>query len=248
MSIKVSAIGAVAIVAASSAVAAVDSTPLTVTSTLDAKKALPHRIHWVATAKPTASVSRVEFLIDGKVRWVERNPPYVYGLDGNWLVTSWLSPGRHRFTIQAVATTNRRTTRSVVALVRRAPAVPAQLANSRWTRVYTAAETGDAPPGKWTLSISRAGWRINDPAGGGNFIDVAYLGPRSVETRSGIWTRPKESQEPNVKEGNGWCEDTNEPVRFTWSVADNKLTFRLAGPRRCDGLGPFLSKTWTRAR
>src|SRR4029453_14000831 len=129
MSIKVSAIGAVAIVAVSSAVAAVDSTPLTVTSTLDLKKALPHRIHWVAMAKPTASVSRVEFLIDGKVRWVERNPPYVYGLDGNWLVTSWLSPGRHRFTIQAVATTNRRTTRSVVALVRRAPAVPAQLAN-----------------------------------------------------------------------------------------------------------------------
>ena len=39
MSIKVSAIGAVAIVTASSAVAAVDSTPLTVTSTLDAKKA-----------------------------------------------------------------------------------------------------------------------------------------------------------------------------------------------------------------
>ena len=174
MSIKVSAIGAVAIVGPS-AVAAVDSTPLTVTSTLDAKKALPHRIHWVATAKPTASVSRVEFLIDGKLRWVERNPPYVYGLDGNWLVTSLLSPGRHRFTVQAVSTTNRRTTRSVVALVRHAPAVPAQLANSRWTRVYTAAETGDAPPRKWMLSISRAGWKINDPAGGGNFIDVAYL-------------------------------------------------------------------------
>jgi hypothetical protein len=248
MSVKVMAIGAIAIVAASSTVAAVDSTPLTVTSTLDGKKALPHRIKWVATVKPAASLSRVEFLIDGKVRWVERDAPYVYGDDGNWLVTSWLSPGQHRFTIQAVSTSNRRTTRSVVALVGRAPAGPAQLANSRWTRLYTAAETGDAPPGKWMLSISRAGWKIKDPAGGGNFIDVAYLGPRIVETRGGIWTRPKESQEPNVKEGNGWCEDTNEPVRFRWSVADNKLTFTLAGSQRCDGLGPFLSKTWTRAR
>jgi hypothetical protein len=240
-------IGVVTIVAASSAVAAGDATGLKLTSTLDGKKTLPHRIHWIATAKPAASVRRVEFLIDGKLRWVETNPPYVYGDDGNWLVTSWLSAGRHRFSVRAVSTANRRTTRSVVALVGSPPAVPAELATSRWTRVYTKAETGDAPAGKWTLSITPAGWKIMDPAGGGNFIDVAYLAPGSLETRGGIWTRPRASQEPNVKEGNGWCEDTNEPVRFKWSVAADKLTFTLRGPTRCDGLGDFLSKTWSRA-
>jgi hypothetical protein len=239
-------IAVVAMAAAGSAVAAGDATRLRLTSTLDGKRALPHRIHWVATAKPAASVVRVEFLIDGKLRWVEENPPYVYGDDGNWLVTSWLSPGRHRFSVRAVSTA--KTTRSVMAVVRRAPAVPAALANSRWTRVYTKAESGEAPAGKWTLSITRAGWKIMDPAGGGNFIDVAYLAAGLLETRGGIWTRPRASQEPNVQEGNGWCEDSNEPVRFRWSaLADNKLTLTLAGPKRCDGLGNFLSKTWSPA-
>jgi hypothetical protein len=63
--------------------------PFTVGSTLDGKTALPHRIHW--TAHPTLPASRlngVDFLIDGKVRWVEVNAPYTYGDDGNWLVTS----------------------------------------------------------------------------------------------------------------------------------------------------------------
>ena len=71
-----------------------------VTSTLDGKSVLPHRIRWRAQPSlPVSQVSRVEFLIDGKVGWDEENAPYTYGDDSNWLVTSWLSPGRHRFTV-----------------------------------------------------------------------------------------------------------------------------------------------------
>jgi len=223
-------------------------TALRVTSTLSGRKSVPHRIRWVAFPKPRGQVARVDFLIDGKVRWVERDAPYVYGDDSNWLVTSWLKPGQHRFAVRVVPTSGKRVTSTVTARVNGATDPPSELAQSQWERTYTESESGDAPAGLWTLSITSAGWRIKAPEGGGNFIDVAYLADGLLETRGGIWTRPREIQKPNVQEGNGWCEETNKPVRFRWSSSENELTLTLAGASRCDGLGSFLSRTWARAR
>ena len=54
---------------------------LTVTSTLDGHTALPLRIHWQAfPSGPAADVSEVDFLIDGRLGWVEHNTPYFYGM------------------------------------------------------------------------------------------------------------------------------------------------------------------------
>lgn len=39
----------------------------------------------------------MDFLIDGHQLWVEHNTPYFYGDDGNYLVTSFLKPGKHIF-------------------------------------------------------------------------------------------------------------------------------------------------------
>src|SRR5271156_4835072 len=75
------------------------------TSTLDGKTVLPRHLRWVAsTTLPASQVATVSFLIDGTVRWVETEPPYVYSNnDGNghfgYLVTTWLTPGQHRFTV-----------------------------------------------------------------------------------------------------------------------------------------------------
>jgi hypothetical protein len=218
-------------------------TPLKVTTTLDGKNVLPHRIHWVArTSLPESAVIAVTFLIDGKVKWIEQSAPYTYGDDGNWLVTSWLMPGRHRFTARVTATDGRRAAATTRARVVPAPAPPSELDDTHWTRDYTQAETGDAPAGKWTLTIDARGWRIKDPNGEGAFIDVTYLGTGLLETRSGIWTRPH-----NPYEGQAWCEDTNAPARFTWKVEGDSLTLALAGRSRCDGFGPFMSKTWSHA-
>jgi hypothetical protein len=229
---------------AAAAVAGVSA--LSVRSSLDGKTVVPHRVKWVATVQPAATPVKVLFLIDGKVRWVETKAPFVYGDDGDWLVTSWLGPGRHRFTVRAVASDGAKAESSTVATVAPLPRVPAGLARSRWQLVLTKAQTGDAPPGKWTIEIGSAGWRISDPMGGGNFIDVAYRGSNVVETRGGIWTKPREEQEPNVQEGNGWCEDTNEPVRLHWNATASSLTLTAASSG-CDGLGKFLSRTWKRA-
>ncbi len=50
---------------------------LRVTSTLDGHATLPHRIHWQAfPSVPATDVSEVDFLIDGRLGWVEHNMPY----------------------------------------------------------------------------------------------------------------------------------------------------------------------------
>jgi hypothetical protein len=225
------------------ALAGTGGKPLKVRTTLDGKKVLPHRIHWVArTSLPESQVRAVTFLIDGKVRWIEQHAPYTYGLDGNWLVTSWLPPGMHRFTARVTAIDGRRAVATTRARVIPEPAPPSELNDTSWTRVYTETEAGDAPAGPWTLTIDATGWRVKDPNGEGAFIDVTYLGTGLVETRGGIWTRPK-----NPYEGQAWCEDTNASARFTWKVADNSLTLALAGPSGCDGFGPFMSRTWSHA-
>jgi hypothetical protein len=230
--------------ALSSALASAATKPFTVSSTLTGTTVLAHRAHWVAN--PTldqAKIREVDFLIDGKLHWIEHHRPYIYGgLDGdNYLVTSWLTPGMHRFTVRAIATDGRQATTASVARVLPAQPAPAGLDTTHWARQYTKAETGPAPAGVWTLAIDRTGWKIRDPAGGANWIDVAYLSPGHLETRGGIWTRPH-----NDQQGNGWCEDTNQPVRLNWTIVGDSLTLTLAGPDRCSGLGDFLSKTWTR--
>ena len=97
-----------AVVAVSSALAGGDPKPFTVTSTLDGKTVLPLRIRWQAHPQhvPLAQIREVDYLIDGRRAWVEHHPPYFYGSNegnyGNWLVTSFLSPGVHRFTVRAV--------------------------------------------------------------------------------------------------------------------------------------------------
>src|ERR1700758_1118777 len=75
---------------------------LTVTSTLDGHTVLPPRIPGQAfSTVPAAHISRVDYLIDGRLSWVETRTPYFYGRDGNWLVTSFLTPGAHTFTVRA---------------------------------------------------------------------------------------------------------------------------------------------------
>jgi hypothetical protein len=49
---------------------------LTVTSTLDGHTVLPHRIHWQAFASaPAGHISKVDYLIDGRLSWVETQRP-----------------------------------------------------------------------------------------------------------------------------------------------------------------------------
>jgi hypothetical protein len=207
---------------------------------------LPHRIHWHGIPSiPPAGVKEVDFLIDGKIRWREQRPPYTYGNDGNYLVTTWLSPGRHRFTVTAISTDHRSATTSTTIRVLPGAPPPADIAGT-WTRILTKAEAGgaiDSAPGRWRLTIDKVGWKFRDPGTHGALVDVAYLAPGTIEARGGIATKlPGRGDEGNI-----WCDAPFEPVRYRWVVESDTLTLTVAGPKRCDGQSNVWARTWSRA-
>jgi len=219
-----------------------------VSSTLDSLSWLPYRIPWEVTPGiPIADVSEVDFSIDGNLAWVEYKSPYVYGDDGNWLVTSFLAPGEHTFTVKVVPIAGKSATRSVSATVSAPPAPPAALAGT-WAHTVTAADLKKVtsgmpgPTGVWRLTIAEAGWEPLDPQGNKGLFDVGYL-PSALEMRPTIEYPPF----PNPNNG-GFCENT-DPI-FDWSYVvgrgDKTLTLHPEGQDPCGDRAALLEGTWTR--
>ena len=149
---------------------------VTVTSTLDGHTVLPHRIHWQAFAStPAGHISKVDYLIDGRLSWVETLTPYFYGRDGNWLVTSFLTSGEHTFTVRAFTPDGRTATDTVKASVPPRPPRPPRplITDPRRHPRRREAATMDQPPPPPRRSRSARGWQLHDPSGGGAF-DVGY--------------------------------------------------------------------------
>jgi hypothetical protein len=203
---------------------------LKVTSTIDGLTALPHRIHWRAFPGPLADITEVDFLIDGKQLWVEHGTPYFYGGDYNYLVTSFLSPRVHRFTVRAIDVSGNVATDTVTATVPTAPRPPAALAGT-W-KAYappspnpSSCSPGPCPPaGYWRLVISPIGWQVYDTSDGGGLYDVRYLSSDLVEIRTGMQTGHGND------DGNAWCNDNaGTPVRVHWTVSGNLLSFTPVG-------------------
>jgi hypothetical protein len=247
------------------------SKPFKVASTLDGKKVLPHRIHWLGL--PTLGPGRVrevDFLIDGKVHWIEHNPPYVYGdNDGQhrgYLVTSWLSPGKHRFTVRVVASNGRTASDTVVARVPPAPNPPAALAGT-WERTIDATNApkpGSAgnptssivASGPWKLTFEKR-W-VRDSAHG------KFVFPQSNSTGLGLYYlddyTATSSQihlvgevifhpvRDNLPEGGWWCWMDGPPSTYTWTVSGNTLTLAPVGGHDACGIRGFVwAGQWTRS-
>jgi hypothetical protein len=207
-----------------------------VTSTLDGLTALPHRIHWQAFPRPSAGVTQVDYLIDGKQLWVEHNSPYFYGDDGNYLVTSFLTPGAHTFAVRAVYASGHVGTDTVTATVPAASRPPTALAGA-WKKFVGqnpdpgSCSPGPCPPaGYWRLVITSIGWQIYDTLGQGALYDVVYPSPGLAEIRTGMATG-----HPNT-DGNAWCNmgagdrpAGRPPVLVRWAVHGNLLSFTRVG-------------------
>lgn len=242
---------------------------LKITSTLDGKTVLPHRIHWLAFPKTGRSkVSKVDFLIDGKVRWIERKAPYSYSDDDGYLVTSWLSPGRHRFTVRAIASDGRRVSHTVVARVLPAADPPAALAGT-WQRNVdtsnapkpgTAANPTETPtpagtytitfekrwihdrfPGKFTVNES-----IRHATGEGEEFDSDWTPASNTFHVQGAVTF-RVFHENTDQEGGSWCYWDGPGADYSWSVSGTTLTLTPAGGRDACGIRGFIwSGDWTR--
>jgi hypothetical protein len=178
---------------------------LQVTSTLDGLTALTHRIRWQAFPQPSAEITEVDFLIEAKQLWVEHTSPYFYGDDGNYLVTSFLTPGKHVFTVRAVSARGHVATDTVTATVPVAPLPPEPLAGTWKKFVQQTAPPGSCSPGPcqpagyWRLVISPIGWQVYYTAGGGGLYDVVYLSSGLAEIRTGMATGHQNT------DGNAWC-------------------------------------------
>jgi hypothetical protein len=220
--------------------ASASSPRLTVAATVDGHTSLPHRIHWQAfPSGPSRDVSEVDYLIDGRLRWVEHNAPYFYGGDGNYLVTSLLTPGTHMFTVRAIWADGRTATDTVRAQVSLAPAPPAALAGT-WKRYLEQSGPSAPPSGYWRLVISNVGWEIYDTSGGGNLLDVAYLSPGLLEIRTGMFTSPG-----SQLDGNGWCNNEPGPtVRLRYVIHAKMLAFTPIGRRGCGGADYVTGSQW----
>jgi hypothetical protein len=244
-----------------------------ITSTLDGKAILPYRIRWLATpGVPAVKVKSVRFLIDGAQQWVEKSPPFTFGDDENgahrgFLVTSLLTPGKHRFTVRVATFDGRAAEKTVVARVLPSPEPPARLAGT-WQR--TIQDTSSAPPdgspgnptgtltpgGTYTMVIEKRWIQVrfpgtfhspeSDDTGEGWIIDNDYsAGPASLRAFGGITKQNYEKQ----AEGGWWCYADGPPTGYAWSVDGDTLTLTPNGGSDPCGVRGFVwAGKWTRVR
>src|SRR3954465_11768475 len=272
--IVVLALLATTAVAASDAIARVSvaaTTPgFTVSSTLDGRSELPHRIRWIARPKlPLAQATKGEFLVDGRLAWVEHEPPYVYGEDDGahlgYLVTSWLTPGKHRFAVRATATGGRKATSLVRARVPAPPAPPAGLAGT-WRRPITDTSAAPAPgsPGNPTDTLAPAGAYTmvidkrqiqmrfpgtfhrpaSDDTGEGWIIASDYTAASGMLRAAGPVTfEPFHEQ----AEAGWWCWQDGPTASYRWSNSNDTLTLTPVGGGDPCGIRGFIwAGEWTR--
>jgi hypothetical protein len=252
------------LVAGAASVASAGKAAFAVTSSLDGKNVLPLRTRWLAYPKlPAAQIKQVDFFIGGKLRWVEQYAPYNYGSDDRhghlgYLITTWLTSGRHVFTARAIDKTGRKATDTVVARVLPAPESPAELAGT-WTRTVTTADlkkSGPQPPpaGVWKLVFDRVGaWEL-DPQGGGVVSQYDAAGD-VVHAYAPIQMVPRLSNgNPGtvarfghrVAVGGGTdCREDGPFGFYTWSVSGTELTL-TATKEGCGNRRAIWEGTWTR--
>ena len=266
----VPAVAALAGLLVAGSVTAASGTPFKIASTLDGKRVLPHRLHWLGLPTlPPAKIKEVDFLIDGKIAWVEHQAPYVYSEDDGphrgYLVTSFLAPGNHRFVVRAIAIDGRKATDSVVARVLPAPAPPGALAGT-WRRnvpdVSAAPMNGTAgnptdtitPVGTYTMVIDKRWIQVrfpgpfhrpqSDNTGEGWIFDSDYAaGPTSFQVYGAVTFDTFHEQ----AETGWWCYSDGPAATYTWSVKGNTLTLTPVGGHDACGIRGFIwAGDWTR--
>lgn len=239
-------VGVVLTVASTAAPAA---TAFKVTSTLDGKKVLPLRIRWKATPHiSTSQVKKVEFLIDGHWLWTEHSAPYYYGGNegnrGNWLITSFLKPGRHTFTARVFTIGGPTESDNVQARVIQAPPPPSELAGT-WKHHLSSSTCKAArgfcdKNGDHSASITILGWGTPP----GDFWDARYeSGTRVV---FGPWLIL-----PHMSAGarlGGFCNGIDPYHAWTYTIASDDQSFQVhpIGTDSCPDRQNLLEGTWTR--
>ena len=242
-----------------------------VTSTLDGKKVLPRRIAWIATTpglrRSGLKSGGIGFLIDGKIADFTDNAPFTYAGAGGYLVTTWLRPGPHTFTVRAHAKDGTVVDDTVTARTV-APAAPPSALVGTWVRTVTdnsgaprAGSSGNpegigTPIGTYKLTVDprwiqtvfpgKYGPKTSGKTGGGFIIDNDWTpGTKAFRALGGV--QFKVGQDIDA-EGGWWCNPGGPVANYTWSVSGNTLTLTPGGKDAC-GVREFIwAGEWKRAR
>src|SRR5262249_54853721 len=159
------------------------------------------------------------------LRCVERYAPYNYGSDDRhghlgYLVTSWLTPGKHRFTVRVVLATGRKASHTVVARVLTAPTPPPELAGEGARLV--AADPKLVPPGEWEIVFDRIGAWDLDPVGSG-VVEHVVIRSNTIDIDAPIWMTPEVnghfelSRYGHTDIGAFFCREDGPPGSYRWS-------------------------------
>jgi hypothetical protein len=257
-SLIVSFAAAVAVCVSSIGAGAAGSS-LTVRSSLDGMAVLPHRIHWLGYPMPASTKVRLEFLIDGKLAWHEGSAPYTFADDGGYLVTSWLAPGKHRFTVRATAREGGAVAQDTVTARVLPPTSPPAALTGTWKRTPDLTGHPDFPAGTYELVFDKrwiqdrfpghfdpARSHANGPGSGGGLVQDNDWdpGPSRFHVQGAVVFRPFDR---NKAEGGSWCENFGPGADYTWSVTGNTLTLApVGGKDPCGPRGFIWTGDWIR--
>lgn len=230
------------------------SSGITVTSTIADGARVTGAVRWEATVTTAggAAVEKVEFLIDGKLRWTEKNPPYVFDDDAGILPTWVLTPGVHRLSVRAT-TLDGKTAQTLSTVDAAAQAVTTRAlvgtyarhvgpADRRRTAPYRLATLGafgeQSPLGQWRLVVGADGVMVLTDPDGGSSYEPYTASPRGLTLYGpAVWLQ--KDPEPYL-----FCEPEH---RSDYSVSGSGRTLTIV-PRQhvCADRDTVVGGTWTR--
>lgn len=163
----------------------------TVSSSIANGATLSGSLAWTASAGG-ATVSKVEFLIDGTTKWTENYAPYWFNGDNNLLDTTQLSNGTHTLGVKAYATDGRTASTQVTVTVNNASPPPPPPSDGMpvgdipgWHQIFADDFNTSVPLGSFPAAVSSKwgayadGWK--DTSGLGT-----YMPSRVVSIHDGL--------------------------------------------------------------
>jgi hypothetical protein len=215
-----------------------------VTSSIPEGVNLSKPIRWEARVSgvPTTEVVSARFLVDGKSKHVEQQPPYEFAGGGNLLIPGILGPGSHTFAVDARLSDGRRLTAASTATVSKAARGVPRSVVGHWTRVVTRAEVrrterfrkpenGEPlPVGTWKLRIgSDSVARYTDPF---RLEDSLTVGQVRFEQGGRLVVG---NEIPNFLKAEGYfCPDSVGGGKYRWSLEGGALVVKVVSDRCAD--------------
>jgi Bacterial Ig domain len=118
-------------------------------------------VTWTATPSSPSATTKVEFLVDGTLKWTERVSPYVYNGDGNQLDTTTLSNGSHTLKVKAYRSDGKTTSFSAtVSLLNNGSSQPPKPPPSSFTTT-SSIQNGATLSGSVTWTASPSGGTVS---------------------------------------------------------------------------------------